>query len=82
MTNFFHDISSTARCFNFLTRLFEGKTMLQSALRIKSDIEISSRRRNYCKYISQVERSSMFVYIFHIYYCYSPKNQPPEICFF
>ena len=29
-----------ARCFSFLTRLFEGKTMLQSALRIKSDIEI------------------------------------------
>ena len=40
---------------------------------------ICSPRRQPYKHITQRRRSSLFVYIFHIYYCYSPKDysQPP-----
>ena len=45
---------------------------------------IFSPRRQPYKHITQRRRSSLFVYIFHIYYCYSPKDYsqpPPKICF-
>lgn len=45
---------------------------------------ICSPRRQPYKHITQRRRSSLFVYIFHIYYCYSPKDYsqpPPKICF-